>query len=241
MKSKDNQPKPKTAPKKAASAQRRKKSVKVLPIIKNDPWLEPFADAINGRHEEALRKRKELGDKLIDFANAHHYFGLHHNADGTWTFREWAPHATAITLIGDFSRWNEEAMFALKPIGNGVWEINLPADVIHHGDHYKMMVHWDGGEGQRVPAYATRVVQDPNTALFSAQVWEPETRYAWINDDFRPDTKPLLIYECHIGMAQQREGVGTYNEFRENVLPRIAADGYNAIQIMAIQEHPYFG
>ena len=58
---------------------------------------------------------------------------------------------------------------------------------------------------------------------------------------FRPNTSPLLIYECHIGMAQDKEGVGTYNEFRENVLPRIYKDGYNCIQIMAIQEHPYYG
>ena len=52
---------------------------------------------------------------------------------------------------------------------------------------------------------------------------------------------PLLIYECHIGMAQDAEKVGTYTEFKENVLPRIIKDGYNCIQIMAIQEHPYYG
>ena len=145
MRSKDDKPRAKTAPKKASSVQRRKRSAKVLPIIKNDPWLEPYADAINGRHQDAERKRKELGGKLVDFANAHHYFGLQRNADGSWTFREWAPHATSITLIGDFSRWNEEAMFALKPVGNGVWEINLPANAIHHGDYYKMMVRWTWG------------------------------------------------------------------------------------------------
>lgn len=42
-------------------------------------------------------------------------------------------------------------------------------------------------------------------------------------------------------MAQQEEKVGTYNEFREKILPRIAKEGYNCIQIMAIQEHPYYG
>ena len=102
-----------------------------------------------------------------------------------------------------------------------------------------MLVHWKGGDGERIPAYATRVVQDPETYLFSAQVWDAEP-YQWRVEKFKPDTRPLLIYECHIGMAQQREGVGTYTEFRETVLPRIAADGYNAIQIMAIQEHPYY-
>ena len=244
MGSKDNKSRPEAAVKPGkvnARQPRRKAAAKLLPIIKNDPWLEPYADAINGRHEDAVRKLKELGGNLIDFANAHHYFGLHHNADGTWTFREWAPNATAITLIGDFSCWQEEAMYALRRGDNGVWVVNLPDEAIRHGDLYKMMVRWDGGEGQRIPAYATRVVQDSDTAIFSAQVWEPAETYQWSCGNFVPDTKPLLIYECHIGMAQNREGVGTYSEFREKVLPRIAADGYNAIQIMAIQEHPYYG
>ena len=249
MKSKDSTPKPRkatTAVKTpvAGKTTTRRKSAKVLPIIKNDPWLEPYADAINGRHEDAVRRKKELcGAKgnLVDFANAHHYFGLHHNPDGSWTFREWAPNATAITLIGDFSEWKEKALYQLKPIGGGVWEATLPAGAMHHGDLYKLAMHWNGGEGQRIPAYATRVVQDPVTAIFSAQIWAPEEAYRWSSADFMPDTKPLLIYECHIGMAQETESVGSYNEFREKVLPRIAADGYNAIQIMAIQEHPYYG
>ena len=50
-------------------------------------------------------------------------------------------------------------------------------------------------------------------------------------------SSPLLIYECHIGMAQDAEKVGTYTEFKDNVLPRVAKAGYNAIQIMAIQEY----
>ncbi|MBP5318449.1 MAG: alpha amylase C-terminal domain-containing protein, partial [Paludibacteraceae bacterium] len=88
---------------------------------------------------------------------------------------------------------------------------------------------------------ATRVVQDEKTYIFSAQVWSPEETYEFKVKKFVPTTRPLLIYECHIGMAQNREGVGSYEEFRVNVLPRIVADGYNAIQIMAIQEHPYYG
>ena len=56
-----------------------------------------------------------------------------------------------------------------------------------------------------------------------------------------PNVSPLLIYERHIGMAEEKEGVGTYREFKDLLLPRITADGYNCIQIMAIQEHPYYG
>ena len=214
-----------------------------LSIIKNDPWLEPYADAIEGRHQDAVNKEKELiaaDGSLKAFANAYNYFGLHRTPTG-WVFREWAPNATGITLIGDFSKWKEYVKYALKPIGNGVWEIKLKPEALHHGQLYKMLVHWEGGMGERIPAYATRVVQDEQSKIFSAQVWAPEKPFKWKVRRFVPDTRPLLIYECHIGMAQEREGVGTYTEFKDKVLPRIVADGYNTIQIMAIQEHPYYG
>lgn len=216
---------------------------KVLPIIKNDPWLEPFADAITGRHNDALKTEKRITREchsLNDFANAYKYFGLHRLPD-RWVFREWAPGASAITLVGDFSGWEKRPQFGLRRLDGGVWEGEFPLDAITHGQNYKMFVEWPGGSGERIPAYADRVIQDPATFIFSAQVWAPDRPYQWQISDFVPDTKPLLIYECHIGMAQQKEGVGSYDEFRENVLPRIAADGYNAIQIMAVQEHPYYG
>ena len=131
--------------------------------------------------------------------------------------------------------------YALKPIGNGVWEIKLKPEALHHGQLYKMLVHWEGGMGERIPAYATRVVQDEQSKIFSAQVWAPEKPFKWKVRRFVPDTRPLLIYECHIGMAQEREGVGTYSEFTEKILPIIKRDGYNAVQLMAIAEHPYYG
>ena len=216
---------------------------KTLGIIRHDPWLEPYSEAIKGRHEDAVRKEAELvgkGGNLVDFANAHQYFGLHKTKTG-WVFREWAPNATAIYLIGTFNGWKESDEYKLKPIGNGAWEITLPKEAMKHGDLYKLMMHWDGGCGERIPAYSTRTVQDEKTLIFSAQVWFPPRKYKFKVENFKPQTNPLLIYECHIGMAQEKEGVGTYEEFRKNILPRVADDGYNAIQIMAIQEHPYYG
>ena len=233
--------KPKTPAKKRSTTARKPK---VLPILKNDPWLEPFADAINGRHNEVINVEQRLTQEsgsLSEFANAHRYFGLHKYDDGQWVFREWAPNATAITLIGDFSNWEKRPEYALQPLGNGVWKGVFPADALSHEQLFKMLVEWPGGQGERIPAYATRVIQDENTKIFSAQVWNPAKPYKWKVKKFTPDVKPLLIYECHIGMAQQEEKVGSYDEFRTKVLPRIAADGYNAIQIMAIQEHPYYG
>lgn len=218
---------------------------KKLSILRQDSWLEPYADIIEQRHLEVCRKLASLtassGGSLSDFANAHRYFGLHRNASGNFTFREFAPNATEIHLIGTFNGWTPSEPWRLTAIGGGVWEVTIPAGAIRHGDLYKMLVKWPGGEGERIPAYATRVVQDEKTAIFSAQVYDPEEPYQFKVRRFTPDVRPLLIYECHIGMSSEREGVASFEEFRTNVLPRIHKDGYNAIQIMAIQEHPYYG
>ncbi|MCI6549678.1 MAG: alpha amylase C-terminal domain-containing protein [Prevotella sp.] len=214
-------------------------------LVKNDPYLEPFEEAIRGRHEFAVKKLNQFtqnGKKgLSDFARGYDYYGLHKTSRG-WVFREWAPNATEIYLIGDFNRWHENDKYrAVRVSDSGDWELKLPNKAVRHGDLYKMYVRWNGGEGERIPAWAQRVVQDDATKIFSAQVWNPETPYEWKKKSFRPKTSPLLIYECHIGMAQDAEKVGTYREFKDNVLPRIVKAGYNCIQIMAIQEHPYYG
>ena len=217
---------------------------KQLNILRNDPWLEPFAPAIEGRHADVERKLLQLtantGGSLSEFANAYKYFGLH-KVKREWVFREFAPNATSIWLIGTFSDWKRDERYRLTRLDGGVWELRVPSDRIHDGDLYKMSVEWPGGSGERIPAYADRVVQDEQTKIFSAQVYAPKSPYKFKVKKFRPDVSPLLIYECHIGMAQQEEKVGSYEEFRTKTLPRIAADGYNAIQIMAIQEHPYYG
>jgi 1,4-alpha-glucan branching enzyme len=214
---------------------------KTLKIIKNDPWLEPYRQAIEGRYNYALSREKSLtkGGSLSEFANGHLFFGLHKHPDG-WTFREWAPNADSIYLIGEFNQWERRPEYALEKKEHGVWEIHLAADCLKHGDLYKMYVSWPGGSGERIPAWARRVVQDPVSLIFSAQVWEPANPYRF-KHKIKPPSQPLFIYECHIGMATEEERIGTYDEFRRLVLPRIVDNGYNAIQIMAIQEHPYYG
>lgn len=214
-----------------------------LNIVKQDPWLEPYEQIIAGRHRRVAAKRKELVGKgtLTDFASGYRYYGLN-RVGNCWVFREWAPNARAIYLVGDFNDWTEEERYQLKRRRmSGDWCLELPLEALKHGDHYKLKVYWGGGSGERIPAWADRVVQDEHTHIFSAQVWCPEQPYVFKKKNFKPKTSPLMIYECHIGMAQDAERVGTYREFREQILPRIVADGYNCIQIMAIQEHPYYG
>ncbi|MDF9830763.1 alpha amylase C-terminal domain-containing protein [Parabacteroides sp. PF5-6] len=215
-----------------------------LNLIKNDPWLAPYKDAIIGRYQYALEKEKILTNDgqqtLSELASGYLYFGLHKTTNG-WVFREWAPHATAIYLIGDFNRWQKADPYQMERRENGVWEISLTDDLLHHGDLFKLWIEWEGGAGERIPAWIRRVVQDEETKIFSAQVWNPEKAYRFKHQHFCPDVSPLLIYECHIGMSTNEEKVGSYDEFRRNILPRVKKDGYNAIQIMAIQEHPYYG
>ena len=213
-------------------------------LLRFDPELAPYAQVIARRARRIRDTEHRLTGgniTLPDFASGHEYFGLHFR-ESQWIFREWAPNATAIYLVGDMTGWREEKKYALeKNDSPGVWEIRLPADRLSHGDHYRLRIHWPGGSGDRIPAYARRVVQDPETLIFAAQVWQPERPYQWRRPHFRCPAQAPLIYEVHVGMAQEEEKIGTYREFTRNVLPRIVDLGYNTIQLMAVQEHPYYG
>lgn len=212
-------------------------------LIRKDPWLKPFEPIIVARHQKYLRKLRELvplGKNLSDYPNGHFYYGLHHGQN-EWVFREWAPNATSVFLIGDFSKWKPLEKYKLAALENGNWEITLPEETLKHGDLYKLHITWEDGEGHRIPSYANRVIQDPHTLIFSAQVWNPPAIYQWHDKGFKPHTEAPCIYEAHIGMSSTEEKIAGYTDFKETILPRIHQLGYNTIQLMAIQEHPYYG
>ncbi len=211
-------------------------------FVKNDPWLEPYGAVISFWQHAARLKEKELtgGGELVEFAGGHLWFGLHHTADG-WIIRDWAPHAEAVFLIGPFNGWSEDSSYRFRSQGNGEWELCLNEGQLRHGDLYAFSMHWPGGSGKRIPAWADRVVQDEQTLIFNAQVWNPSQPYQWVNPDFKRGREAPLIYESHVGMAGEEERVHTYEEFRTDILPRIKKAGYNTIQLMAVQEHPYYG
>ena len=209
-------------------------------IYDTDPYLLPYKKAVDARHERILLARKKIAGegRLTDALNNHLYYGLHRDRDG-WVFREWAPNANRIWLTGEFNNWKRTSAYELKAVGGGTWELRLPEMFLNHGDQYKLYVEWPGGGGERLPSYCTRAVQDPRTKVFCAQVWDPAP-YEWKHPRPAKAEHPL-IYECHIGMSSEEEKVSTFSEFRENVLPHIAGLGYDTIQIMALQEHPYYG
>ena len=212
-------------------------------ITRIDPWLEPYSGEIDLRMNRFKERRYQLvkeADSLRDFADGYMYFGIRRTETG-WAVREWLPGADAAYLTGDFNGWSRD-LHPMERKENGVWEILLEGEnALKHGQYIKLWVEKDGRGFERLPAYATRVVSDPKSYLLCAQVWNPEP-FAWTDEGYR-DRRPSapLIYEAHIGMATEEQRVGTYREFADAVLPRIQRLGYNTVQLMAVQEHPYYG
>ncbi len=211
-------------------------------IYETDELLQPFKNVIDSRTRNIKFRMRSLSDvygSLSNKINNHLFYGLHVTAEGDWVIREYAPNASKVFMIGDFNSWKRNSAWELHPLGNGDWELKISKHFLAHGQLYKFYIEWPGGGGERIPSYVRRCVQDPDTKVFSAQVWNPKP-YKWKNPSMKKKDNPL-IYECHIGMSGEAERVATFEEFRTNVLPRVHALGYDTLQIMALQEHPYYG
>ncbi len=218
-------------------------------LIKLDPWLEPYADRLRARYQRFLKTLTRIEDNagsLADISRGHKVFGFNRGdrdgKPGVW-YREWAPAANALALVGTFNEWNRDAN-PLTRGEHGVWAVFLPDDEfgerLIHGGQVKVHVQSAFGPRDRIPAYIQRTQYDDKTHDFCGQYWCPPQPYKWKNK--RPALDGgLRIYEAHIGMALAEQRIGTYREFAEQILPRVARAGYNAVQLMAIQEHPYYG
>ncbi|MCP3873835.1 MAG: 1,4-alpha-glucan-branching enzyme [Desulfobacteraceae bacterium] len=211
--------------------------------IFNDPDLLTFADTISSRRLKAFEIEDKLkyqtNGSLESFADYHEVFGLHFE-ENSWIFREWAPNATDIFIVCEKTSWQKNEDFALERKDNHIFEKRFSKDTFSHQDLFRLKIVWPGGEGDRIPTAVNRVVQDSQTQIFNAQAWQPAQPYKWEINNFSPLKEPLLIYEAHIGMALEDGRIGTYVEFEQHILPKIIESGYNTIQLMAIQEHPYY-
>lgn len=220
-----------------------------LAIVEQDDWLKPVEGAMTERYAHFCRRLSDIertAGSLVDYANGYLYFGFQYDpVRRGWWFREWLPGAIDVYLFGDFNGWQRTEL-PLRRSAGGVWSIFLPdesfAGRLVHGSRVKMLVHGRNGWLERIPAYIRRVVQDEQSKDFSGQLWAPAEPFDWNGDRFDISSLgSLYIYECHVGMSQEKEGVGTYAEFAGTVLPRIKEDGYNVVQLMAVAEHPYYG
>ncbi|MBC8107001.1 MAG: alpha amylase C-terminal domain-containing protein [Anaerolineae bacterium] len=218
-------------------------------IVRLDPMLGPYSGQLRDRYNYYRHVKSRIdqtGGLLGPISLGHNHFGFNrgelYDKPGVW-YREWAPGALQLRLIGDFNNWDRFDCPLVRD-QYGVWAIFLPDDKyanrLVHGSRVKVTVVKESSESvDRIPAYIRRSIQEPDNQ-FIGQYWNPPTPYEFENA--RPAVQGgLRIYEAHVGMAQEDRKVGSYNEFTANILPRIAKLGYNAIQLMAIQEHPYYG
>lgn len=214
-------------------------------LVLADGWLAPYEREIHARlrlfDAQMARITRRYGS-LMSCAEGYARFGFNREEDGSWVYREWAPAAREMFLIGDFNAWNREAT-PMQRRKDGVWEVRLPADALCHGQRVKVMVVGaDNERRDRVPAWIRYTAQDAASYDYSGVIWEPPCPYAWKNTRWNVSSvKVPFIYEAHVGMAGEEERVHSYREFADHVLPRVAASGYNVVQLMAIQEHPYYG
>ncbi len=232
------------AKKNVEKAVEKSEAPKKLRIFELDPSLEAVAGDINDRKSRYENRKKQLlgeGQTLSDFASGYLYYGLHKTKTG-WVYREWAPAAKEMHLVGDFNNWDHTS-HPMKKVGDENWEIEIKGvSTIPHLSKWKVAVTDQWGNTQdRIPLYARYVKQDKETNGFNAVVWNPRKKFTWTDDGFEPQKNvPPVIYESHVGMATELERVGTYLEFMKDILPRIKENGYNTVQLMAIMEHPYY-
>ena len=224
----------------------------MMKLVENDSWLEPVAKEVEARYQRYESKLKYIESQygsLKSFASAHEFFGFTYDEFRKgWWYREWAPSAHYLSLFGDFNGWDRYAN-PLEREEDGVWSVFLPdsqyKNRLTHGSLLKVLVQSSIGEQERIPVYIKRVVQNEENKDFAGQFWSTDngqrTTDSQNNSSLLLPPSPLFIYESHVGMGQEKEGVGTYKEFADNVLPRIKKLGYNAIQLMAVAEHPYYG
>ena len=211
-------------------------------ILELNPVLQWHAGDIDLRMNQYQATKNRLlpnGGTLNEFANGHEYYGFH-RVDGGWVYREWAPSAYQLYLTGDFNGWNWTS-HPLTNLGNGSWELFLEGeDTLWEGCKVKTIVDANLQRTEHIPLYARRVVQDPGSITWVAEVTDERNTYPWSDQDFKGE-ETLYIYEAHVGMAQEEGKVGSYYDFAKYVLPRVKKAGYNTIQLMAIMEHPYYG
>ncbi|XP_047316567.1 1,4-alpha-glucan-branching enzyme 2-2, chloroplastic/amyloplastic-like [Impatiens glandulifera] len=212
-----------------------------------DPYLKSHRQHLDYRYTQ-YKKMREAIDRheggLAAFASGYEHFGFTRSDTGI-TFREWAPGAKSAALIGDFNNWNPDANIMTKN-DFGVWEVFLPNNsdglpAILHGSRVKIRMDTLTGIKDSIPAWIKYSVQAPGEIPYNGIYYDPPEEEKYIFKHPRPNKpKSLRIYESHIGMSSTEPVINTYANFRDEVLPRIKKLGYNAVQIMAVQEHSYY-
>ncbi|CAN0927405.1 1,4-alpha-glucan-branching enzyme 1, chloroplastic/amyloplastic (Fragment) [Linum grandiflorum] len=218
-------------------------------LLSGDPGLHPFKDHFRYRLKRYVEQKKLLEKHeggLKQFAQGYLKFGFNREGDDI-VYREWAPAAQEAQLIGDFNGW-DGSNHLMEKNEFGVWSIKLPDSggnpAISHGSRVKFRFKLRNGSWvDRIPAWIQYATVDPKRfgAPYDGVFWDPPATERY---EFKyprpPKPKAPRIYEAHVGMSASEPRVNTYREFADDVLPRIKANNYNTVQLMAVMEHSYY-
>lgn len=160
-------------------------------------------------------------------------------------FALWAPKAKSVSVTGDFNGWNKDAA-PMTPLGkSGVWQTFIEG--VSEGALYKYYITPQKGEGfYKSDPYALFSQQRPETASvvrdLSHYKWKDKT-YLEKRGKTPPYSKPMNIYECHLGSWKMHDDGSFYNyrEMAAELVPYLKDMGYTHLEIMPVTEYPFDG
>ncbi|XP_041365409.1 1,4-alpha-glucan-branching enzyme-like [Gigantopelta aegis] len=219
-------------------------------LFRLDSYLKPHEREIRRRYgcfQKILQNINEIEGGIANFSTGYDTFGVHRTKDNGICVTEWAPGAEGIFLRGDFNDWKFEDKYAFKKLDFGKWELKIPPEAdgscpIKHCSKLKLGMKTRSGQIEdRICPWATHVNRPKDVAIYEQLFWDPPKDQIYhAKHPHPPRADRLRIYESHVGIASWEGKVATYKEFTQNVIPRIADLGYNAIQMMAVMEHAYY-
>ena len=179
---------------------------------------------------------------------AYRYFGAHletRAGESGVVFRVWAPHAAAISVVGDFNSWKPGSHPMRKVDGDSVWELFIPG--VKEYDVYKYCVTTRGGDLiYKADPYAFHAETRPSNG---SKVYDI-TGFAWHDDAWQAAQKkadvingPMNIYEMHAGSWKLKDEKVPYNysELADELIPYIREMGYTHVELLPVMEYPFDG
>ncbi|MBQ1550172.1 MAG: 1,4-alpha-glucan branching enzyme, partial [Clostridia bacterium] len=172
-----------------------------------------------------------------------------HKVPGTdkVVFRVWAPHATAVSVVGDFNDWDPYDL-RMEKISDGIWEATAPEGAIEDYTAYKYAIEArDGRTVMKADPYGYHMETRPGTA---SKFYDIDNCYTWNDDEWlahRASTRiydmPVNIYEVHAGSWKVYEdgNLYSYRALADELVPYVADMGYTHIEFMPLSEYPFDG
>ena len=174
---------------------------------------------------------------------------IKYRGEAGYYFAVWAPHAEAISIVGDFNGWDIAAHPCSEIFQRGIWECFIPG--LRSGELYKFVIRTKNGDIlYKADPYARSSEFRPGTASrLSEEPWEFCWKDArWMSGRAKEDPRhtAISIYECHLGSWKKNstgemDGFKNYRELAEELAAYVKDMGYTHIELMGIAEHPFDG